>query len=215
MRRYGWWWGWHQSRWCRPRSSTCKWQSGRTGRRAGRDQQGDSDAEAGDTGQPGSQSLVLHSHHLTALQSNLNWQTMVQEACWHVRAPAYCVAVRDSGNRDPDRDQNVIQRERERPERQRERGRLPPPLSTSASSSCARITAPRRRTNAPTARSALPAEAAGWLSAALGCGPGCRQDRGTRSRERRTAGRSAPGPPRRHRWPAGARTCRRYRRWPG
>ena len=58
------------------------------------------------------------------------------------------------------------------------------------------------------------ADRPGQLSAAPGCGSGCPRDRGRRSRERRTAGRPALGPPRRRR-PAAARRCRRGRRWPG
>ena len=49
------------------------------------------------------------------------------------------------------------------------------------------------------------------LSAAPGCGSGCRPGRGWRSRGRRTAGPSAPGRPRRHR----RRAARRWRRDPG
>src|ERR1022692_2378773 len=48
---------------------------------------------------------------------------------------------------------------------------------------------------------------AGRLSAAPGCGPGCPRDRGMRSRESRTAARSAPGRPRLRR-PAPSRRCR-------
>ena len=48
---------------------------------------------------------------------------------------------------------------------------------------------------------------AGRLRAAPGCGPGCPRDRGRRSRESRTAARSAPGRPRLRR-PAPSRRCR-------
>jgi hypothetical protein len=58
------------------------------------------------------------------------------------------------------------------------------------------------------------AAVAGRLSAVPECGPGCPRDRGRRSRECRTAARSAPGRPRR-RWPAAARRCRRDPWWPG
>ena len=72
----------------------------------------------------------------------------------------------------------------------------------------------RSRISASRYASVHMAAIAGRLSAVPGCGSGCQRDRGGRSRERRTADRSAPGRPRR-RWPAADQRCRRGPWWPG
>ena len=82
---------------------------------------------------------------------------------------------------------------------------------TSTTARCPATAPAAWKARSPSSRAAARRPA---LSAAPGCGSGCPRDRGRRSRAPRTAGRSAPGRPRRRR-PAAARTWRRGRWWPG